>query len=173
VQRLLGNPIVAQRWTFYRRSLLSSVLFFKESGRYRLFAEGNLGKGDFNIFRMFVEAALMITRHGGYLAQIVPEAFYNGANCTAIRAALYSGTSLECVFGFHNGHRAWFKGVHGSQKFYLYATRVGGETTEFRVAFNLKDPAPGLPLGLRLFMSAGQAGNHRSRSPEGDRDDSD
>ncbi len=141
VERLLGNSAIAGKWAFYRRSLLSSVLFFKESGRYRLFAEGNLGKGDFNIFRMFVETALMITRPDGYLAQIVPEAFYNGANCAAIRAAFYSGTSLECLFGFHNGHRAWFKGVHGSQKFCLYVAKLSGETTVFRAAFDLKDPA--------------------------------
>jgi hypothetical protein len=141
VTQLLDNPDVALQWSVYRQKLFASVHFFKNSGRYRLFAQGNLGKGDFNIFRMFVETALMVTSPGGYSAQIVPEAFYNGANCAAIRAALYSGTSLECVFGFHNGHRSWFKGVHGSQKFCLYVARLAGETTEFRAAFNLKDQA--------------------------------
>jgi hypothetical protein len=139
--RLLENPVIAQKWISYRRSLLSSVSFFKESGRYRLFAEGNLGKGDFNIFRMFVETALMITRPDGYLGQIVPEAFYNGANCAAIREAMYSETSLQCVLGFVNTREVWFKSVDSRQKFCLYASRLTGETTEFRVAFNLKDPA--------------------------------
>lgn len=138
---LLESPLIAKKWTSYRRSLLSSVAFFRESGRYRLFAEGNLGKGDFNIFRMFVETVLMITRPGGYSAQIVPEAFYNGANCAAIRAALFSETSLQCVLGFINTREAWFKSVDSRQKFCLYLTKLEDLTTEFRVAFNLKNAA--------------------------------
>ena len=51
----------------------------------RLFASGNLGKGDFNIYRMFVETALAITGPDGFTAQIVPENLANGANAAAIR----------------------------------------------------------------------------------------
>jgi hypothetical protein len=135
---LLESPLIAKKWTSYRRSLLSSVAFFRESSRYRLFAEGNLGKGDFNIFRMFVETVLMITRPGRYSAQIVPEAFYNGANCAAIRAALFSETSLQCIVGFVNTREAWFKGVDSRQKFCLYATKLAGETTDFHGRFQHK-----------------------------------
>ena len=74
----------------------------KESGRYRLFAEGNLGKGDFNIYRMFVELALRGTRAGGRAAQFVPETLYNGANAAAIRRHLFENTVLSGIVTFEN-----------------------------------------------------------------------
>ena len=59
--RLLEHPQIAARWQQYCRDLYAAVHFMKSSGRYRLFAPGNLGKGDFNVYRMFVETALAAT----------------------------------------------------------------------------------------------------------------
>jgi hypothetical protein len=66
-------------WLEYCRGLYAVAMFIKQSGRYKLFAEGNLGKGDFNIYRMFVELALAAIKEGGRAAQFVPENLYNGA----------------------------------------------------------------------------------------------
>ena len=79
----------------------------KESGRYRLFAEGNLGKGDFNIYRMFVELALREPARGR-AAQFVPENLYNGANAAAIRRHLFENTVLSGIVTFENTKKIWF-----------------------------------------------------------------
>ena len=95
-------PRSPTRWDEYRRDLYASVHFMKDSGRYRLFAPGNLGKGDFNVYRMFVETAMQLTRRGGFAAQIVPGGFYGGANASAIRRELYENWDLRLVLGFIN-----------------------------------------------------------------------
>lgn len=118
--------------------LYRSVHFFKYSGVYRLFAPGNLGKGDFNVYRMFVERALALTRPGGFAAQLVPENLYNGANAMAIRRELFEACTLSKVFGFENMREVWFAGIDSRTKFCLYAARRGGRTEAFDAAFNIR-----------------------------------
>ena len=73
--RLLQDVNIAASWVQYGHDLYASVHFMKSSGRYKLFAAGNLGKGDFNVYRMFVETAFDLTRNNGVSAQFVPEGF--------------------------------------------------------------------------------------------------
>src|SRR5262249_37041935 len=81
LKELLEDPGLADRWERHRQYLLVlAKRFFRKSGRYALFAPGNLGKGDQNIYRMFLETALDAVAADGYAAQIVPSNFYNGAN---------------------------------------------------------------------------------------------
>jgi hypothetical protein len=141
IESLLEDPVIAARWEESCRDLYALVHFIKQSGRFRMFAPGNLGKGDFNVYRMFVEAALSLTRRGGWAAQLVPEGLYNGANCMAIRQALYETCRLDCLYGFENTNEAWFPGVHTAMKFCLYAAHVGHTTDTFRAAFNIRSVA--------------------------------
>jgi hypothetical protein len=135
---LLTDQAIAAKWEAYCRDLYGLVHFIKQSGRYQMFAPGNLGKGDFNIYRMFVEATISQARTGGWAAQIVPEGLYNGANCMAIRHALFEECRLDCLFGFENANEVWFPGVDSRMKFCLYAAKVGGETESFRAAFSIR-----------------------------------
>ena len=135
--RLLGDPVIARRWDQHCADLYSAVHFIKSSGRYRLFAEGNLGKGDFNVYRMFVETALAATKEGRVAAQFVPEGLYNGANATAIRKELFSAFRLEQLAGFENTKGIWFPKVHTAMKFSLYVAWKGGRTEAFHAAFRV------------------------------------
>ena len=141
VMELLEDPEITTRWNDYQRDLYGSVHFMKASGRYRLFAPGNLGKGDFNVYRMFVETALQLTRLGGRAAQVVPAGFYGGANAAAIRRELYERWTLSHVLGFINTTGAWFPGVHRDTSFCLYVARRGGRTNEFNAAFEMRSSA--------------------------------
>ena len=93
IAELLTLPGLAEAWDAYCHRLYALANFFKESGRYTLFAEGNLGKGDFNVYRMFTELALRLARPQGRAAQFVPENLYNGANAAAIRRFLFDNAS--------------------------------------------------------------------------------
>lgn len=134
---LLGDPIIAKRWDQHCTDLYSAVHFIKSSGRYRLFAEGNLGKGDFNVYRMFVETALAATKEGRVAAQFVPEGIYNGANATAIRKELFSAFRLKQLAGFENTRGIWFPKVHTAMKFALYVAWKGGKTEAFHASFRV------------------------------------
>lgn len=137
----LNVPAVAEAWGQHCRDLYGAVLFIKEGGRYTRFAEGNLGKGDFNVYRQFVELAMDGTRPGGYAAQIVPENFYNGANAAGIRKSLVESFDLKLLFGFENHRKIWFSAVDSRAKFSLYAARKQGTSERFQAAFSIRSPA--------------------------------
>lgn len=136
VDRLLASPSIAKAWERHCDALYRGVHFVKASGRYRLFAPGNLGKGDFNVYRMFAELALTATRRGGRTSQFVPENFYNGANAAAIRSQVFGYTTLEWLLCFENRRRVWFN-VHAGQKFAMYSLKQQGCTGEFRASFGI------------------------------------
>lgn len=138
IARLVEEPRIAAAWAENRRDIYASVLFIKGSGRYRLFAPGNLGKGDFNVFRMFVELALDHTCPGGFASQIVPDGLYGGANSMALRKELFERFTLTRLWAFENLRGIWFEGIHPSTKFCLYAARKAGNTESFRAAFRIK-----------------------------------
>jgi hypothetical protein len=133
---LLEMPGVREAWDAYCRYLYVLANFMRDSGRYRLFAEGNLGKGDFNIYRMFVELALFSVREGGRAAQFVPENLYNGANATAIRRHLFEKCHLWALIGFENTKKVWFD-IDTRAKFCLYVASPSGQTERFRAAFGI------------------------------------
>jgi hypothetical protein len=141
VAELLEIPEVADRWDEHQRDLYASVHFMKSSGRYRLFAPGNLGKGDFNVYRMFVETAMQLTRRGGGAAQLVPSGFYGGANAAAIRRDFYEHWRLSHVLGFINTGEQWFTSVDATTRFAAYIARKGGTTESVNVAFELHSTA--------------------------------
>ena len=136
MNELLALPGVQDEWDDYCRDLYVSANFFKKSGRYTLFAEGNLGKGDFNVYRMFVELALRITKPGGRAAQFVPENLYNGANAAAIRGHLFEACELQTLVGFENTGEIWFE-TDSRLKFCLYVAKPKGQTEVFSAAFGV------------------------------------
>ena len=160
VARLLEHPGIAAKWERYCRDLYAVVHFMKASGRYRLFAPGNLGKGDFNVYRMFVETALAAARHHGVAAQFVPEGLYNGANATAIRKDLFDHFRLTKLGGFENTKEIWFKRVDSRTKFCLYVAWKSGRTDRFAAAFRintmerLQDFASGKSLSIPVPVVA-------------------
>lgn len=137
IAELLHLPSIARDWERHSRALYAAVRFIKESGRYRLFAAGNLGKGDFNVYRQFVELALTFVAPDGAAAQIVPENFYNGANAAAIRGELFQSFRVAALYGFENAREVWFKGIDTRMKFVLYVAFKGEPSVELPIAFSL------------------------------------
>jgi len=133
----LADPVIANLWQEHCTNLYTAVHFIKSSGRYRLFAKGNLGKGDFNVYRMFVETALAATKEGRVAAQFVPEGLYNGANAAAIRRELFSAFHIENLAGFENSKGIWFPDVDTRMKFCAYVAWKGGSTEELRASFRV------------------------------------
>lgn len=138
---LLRDAVIKAAWDAYCWRLYRLANFLRKGGRYRLFAPGNLGKGDFNVYRIFVELALQLTREGGRAAQIVPDGFYLGSNASALRRELVTQWQWDHVYGFENTRAVWFKGVHTAAKFCIYSARKGGATETIEVAFGINSEA--------------------------------
>lgn len=148
--KLQEDPAISAEWNQYCRTLYTHTNFYKTSGRYHLFAPGNLGKGDLNVYRMFVETALATTRRGGYVAQFVPEGLYNGANAAAIRQEIFTAFQLVRLAGFENSKGIWFPEIDTRAKFCLYVARREGTTEEFFCAFRVSSVN-----GVRAALSDG------------------
>ncbi|NKB59544.1 MAG: hypothetical protein GKS00_24760 [Alphaproteobacteria bacterium] len=133
---LKALPGVQAEWDAYCDRLYRAAEFMRRSGRYKMFAEGNLGKGDFNVYRLFVELALTAIRPGARAAQFVPENLYNGANAAAIRKHLFTNMRLQTIVAFENTKKIWFD-IDSRAKFCLYVAIAGGQTTEFDAAFGV------------------------------------
>jgi N-6 DNA Methylase len=138
-ENLLQYRPISDAWDAHRTEVETEVQFFKHSGRFRLFAPGNLGKGDINIFRMFVETALQLARKTGRVAQVVPAALYQGANLMAIRQFLFDKCTLELLVGCVNTREYWFKGIDSRTVFCLYVAKPSGTTDVFPAAFGVCD----------------------------------
>jgi hypothetical protein len=140
IDRLMQDEMVAAAWERHQIDLFGLVHFLKRSGRYTLFAPGNLGKGDFNVYRMFTELALRHTRAGGYAAQVLPGGIYGGANASAIRQFMFDRCELRHLWGLINTNRRWFAHVD-IDRFAAYAACRGGRTATFLAHFGLTQPA--------------------------------
>jgi hypothetical protein len=150
IRQLLRDASIAAAWERNRRAIFASAFLLKESGRFSLFAPGNLGKGDFNLYRIFVELALRLVRVGGFAAQVVPDGLYAGANSMAIRTELFERFRLDLLLGFENAQEAWFPGVDSRAKFALYSAQKGGTTEVFSAAFWIRSV---------LELASARAGN--------------
>ena len=139
ISRLVENRSISDSWSRHRRELFGLVHFIKSSGRYRMFAPGNLGKGDFNVYRMFVETALTATHGSGWAAQVTPSGLYNGANAAAIRNELFERCRVEVIAGLINTAGKWFPGVDQTTRFAMYSAQRGGATVDFAAGFGISD----------------------------------
>lgn len=153
IAEVLTLPGVSQAWGDYCYRLYALANFFKASGRYTLFAEGNLGKGDFNVYRMFTEFALKAAKPKGRASQLVPENLYNGANAAAIRRFLFDCCKLHELIAFENTRKVWFD-IDTRAKFCLYVAEPGSTTISFDAAFgiNSKEKLAALSGGLPIEM---------------------
>ena len=144
-EEMRRDPEIDLAWRRQARFLYELSSYAKPtSGRYRWFAEdGQLRKGDANVFRLFVERAYSILRPGGRLAQVLPDSVYVSSPATGVRQKLLSDGLLERCFVFENRHAIF--PIHRSVKVVLLtAQRGGGPTESFRAAFFAgKDAAGG------------------------------
>jgi hypothetical protein len=135
-EELRGDEEIDSDWREQARFLHELSHYAKpESGRFGWYAEdGQLRKGDANVFRLFVERAYDVLRQGGRLAQVLPDSVYVSSPATGVRQRLLNQGVLERCYVFEN-RRAIFP-IHRSVKVVLLvAQRGGGPTEAFRAAF--------------------------------------
>ncbi len=121
-EELLLNPAIKDSWDSHCNHLYSAANFIKTSGRYKLFAPGNLGKGDFNTYRFFIELSLSLCSNKGVVGMVVPENLYNGANAMALRRELTERRGPLLLRGFENAKNHWFLAIDSRSKFCLFVS---------------------------------------------------
>jgi hypothetical protein len=85
------------------------------------------GAGHANLYQLFLERALRLTRRGGRVAIVVPSGFALDHGCARLRSAVIDLTSIDTFVTLEN-RDALFP-IHRALKFLLVTATRGGRTT--------------------------------------------
>jgi hypothetical protein len=166
VAELRVEPDIDAEWRRASRFLHELSHYAKpESERFTWAAtDPQLRKGDANVFRLFVERAFNLLRHGGHLGQVLPEAFYVSSPATGLRQRLLSEGRLQRCWVFEN-RREIFP-IHRSAKVVLATAQRGATTDHFRAAFYVGKDAVGRDRTIGLEELPAVLATLDERSPE-------
>jgi hypothetical protein len=96
--------------------------FARGSGIYRL-----QGRGQANLYQLFLERGLALLRHGGRLGLVLPSGFSSDHGCAALRRYVLSSTSVDSLAVVENRERLF--PIHRGLKFVLLTLSNRGATT--------------------------------------------
>jgi hypothetical protein len=133
---LRQDPDVDAEWRAEARFLHELSAYAKPaSGRFHWYApDGQLRKGDANVFRLFVERAYTLLCPGGRLGQVLPDSCYVSSPATGVRQRLLTEGVLERCYVFEN-RKGIFPIDSRIKVVLLVAQRSGGPTDRFKAAF--------------------------------------
>ncbi len=135
---MLENPAVAQKWHDYGAAFAEQSVYFREPAAYSA-----LGKGDINIFKLFLEKFFALLRNGGRMGILVPSGIYTDQGCQSLRKQFFDQSRVEFLFCFSN-EKFIFKNVHHAFRFVAFSTFKGEKTDRFKVC-SLIDPREAVP----------------------------
>lgn len=143
---VVGNPPWAAAGSLTR--------FSRDSGCYRL-----QGDGHANLYQLFAERMLRLTRPGGRVGMVMPSGLLADIGCADLRAHLFDRCDVDAVFTFDN--RDGLFPIHRGVRFALITATTAGRTDELRLRAGLRDPVAlddvadeGAPAGaVRIPMS--------------------
>jgi hypothetical protein len=121
-----------------------------DSNRFEWYAEdGQLRKGDANVFRLFVERGYRLLRRGGRLSQVLPDSLYVSSPATGVRLHLLEDGLLDRCWVFEN-RKGIFPIDSRIKIVLLVAEHGGGPTESFRAAFLTGKDAAGRERAVGL-----------------------
>jgi len=123
---VIGNPPWADAQ--------AAASFSRESGCYRL-----QGRGHANLYQLFAERMLQLTRNGGRVGILMPSGLLADHGCAGIRSFLFERCHVDGVLGFEN--REGIFPIHRALRFTLVTATRGGSTTELASRFGLRAAA--------------------------------
>lgn len=136
---VVGNPPwdmlrADSRVSSDRRAANQQTRFIKDSGAYRAQSPGHV-----NLYQVFLERAVQLTRRGGRIGIVLPSGVLTDHGATPIRRLLFHRCQTDSLIVFEN--RAAVFPIHRSVKFVLLTSTTGGETTEVSCRMGERDPS--------------------------------
>jgi len=142
-----------------RTDAASLLRFARSSGVYRAQGEGHA-----NLYQLFVERAIRLTRAGGRVGLVVPWGLAADQGCAGLRRLLFDHSRIDSWIGFDN--TAAIFPVHRSVRFLLMSATIGERTEALCCRLGERNPdvldtpfdasnqgehAPGVVLSRRLL----------------------
>jgi hypothetical protein len=104
--------------------------FVRESGIYRVGSSAHA-----NLYQLFVERSLQLTRHGGRIGLVLPSGVARDAGTAALRRHLFDRAEVDTITGLDNS-QAIFP-IHRSTRFVLLTATAGRPTQAIRCRFGI------------------------------------
>ncbi|RPH60691.1 MAG: hypothetical protein EHM89_08490, partial [Acidobacteria bacterium] len=116
-----------------RRSAGQRTRFIKDTGTYRAQSDGHV-----NLYQVFLERAMQLTRRGGRLGIVLPSGVMTDQGSSRIRRLLLNRCQTDSLIVFENRDRIF--PIHRSVKFVLVTSTIGGETSDMSCRMGERDP---------------------------------
>lgn len=97
------------------------------------------GSGKLYTYRLFVERAHQLLRHGGRFGMVVPASLWFDRDALPLRELLLDRCRWEWLYGFENRHRVF--AIDSRYRFAVVVGGKGGHTAAVNAAFGRVDPA--------------------------------
>lgn len=105
--------------------------FSRESGCYAL-----QGTGHANLYQLFAERMLQLTRPGGRVGMLMPSGLLADHGCAALRRRLFDGFAVDAVLGLDN-RDALFP-IHRGLRFSLITASAAGSTAALQMRCGIR-----------------------------------
>jgi len=133
---LLEESAVAEGWEEYQREIEIVTEYFHDSGEYRMQTPtiGGTTQGTENdLSALFLERVFQLAKPGGYVAQVLPGAVFNGASTKHLRTHLLDETTIQKLVTFEN--QGIFPEIDIRYNFGVVAFKNDGRTEELHGIF--------------------------------------
>ncbi len=136
--RASGEPLGRDYDRAARRAQTAAKVA-RTSGHYPL-----LGRGDLNLYSLFVERAIQLIHPDGVAGLLVPSGIASDKTAAGFFGQVSTGGRLLALYDFENGRSRhdgppFFPDVHRSMKFCVFVAGAGASRTEARCGFFLHD----------------------------------
>lgn len=133
MDELCENKKIDDDWRKNTRIINKQSLFYRESNCFP-----NLGRGDINTFKLFLEQFFNILNIDARFGILVPSGIYTDQGCLELRRLFFDNSQIQSLYCFENRQKIF--PIDSRFKFVLFATKKGGRTDTFKTAFMLHDP---------------------------------
>lgn len=133
--KLLENPEIKTRYEDYRKTIEHKVTFYRSSGEY-----GMQGKGDTNLWKLFLERAVKLLSKQGTIGVVLPSGIVTDEGGKELRATLLEKGRIIALYEFENKNGI-FPDVDSRSKFALLVWEAGSASEAFPAAFYLHSPS--------------------------------
>jgi hypothetical protein len=117
-----------------RRTAGQRTRFIKDAGTYRAQSEGHI-----NLYQVFLERAMQLTRRGGRLGIVLPSGVMTDQGSSPVRRLLINHCQTDSLVVFENRDRIF--PIHRSVKFVLLTSTMGGKSSDIACRMGERDPA--------------------------------
>ena len=117
-----------------RLDMAPVIRFTRDAGIYTAQSDGHA-----NLYQLFVERAIALTRRDGRLGLVLPSGLATDHGSASLRRLLLSQCRVDAIVGMDN-HRGVFP-IHRSVRFLLVTASAGGPTGHIACRLGVDDPA--------------------------------